>query len=584
VSEQSTTQIQTNIAELRQLIDRVGGTVDRQQQTMIGSRIDFDKQTAVNTADELSRLLIYVRRNIEDLERRVKLQEKEHIQLKAIQDIGAAINSSLDLEEVLSFVMDAIIRLTQAERAILLLREEDSGELKVQLARNMDKESIEKSASFEISRSIVQSVAESGEAVATMNAQSDPRFAAQESIISYNLRSILCVPLKNKDTVIGVVYADNRVAAGIFSDADRDMLAAFANQAAVAIENARLFREIRNHLAEIMEMKALMDNVFASIASGVITIDRNDRIELYNRAAEQILGMNANSMISELYNICLDALGLPVSPLVETVKLNGDIHSTEMDIAVGSPQDGTTLHLTFSPLRGETDSETLGVAMVLNDISEKKRLESVRRYLPPALVDQVRDLDAAQRPQRRVMSVLFADVRGFSMYSENLDPEELIQVINGYFTEAVRAITHYQGLTDKFMGDAVMALYNTPLNPQENHTERAVRTAWMVKQRMDSYIQTLPENRHLYFGVGIHTGEAVVGNVGSDLRKDYSAIGDAVNLAKRVQEIAKPKQILLSKDAYQRVKDLVIVDELPLMQVKGRQAYEHIYELVGLRG
>ena len=584
MSEQSTTQIQTNIAELRQLIDRVGGTVDRQQQTMIGSRVDFDKQTAVNAADELSRLLIYVRRNIEDLERRVKLQEKEHIQLKAIQDIGAAINSSLDLEEVLSFVMDAIIRLTQAERAILLLREEESGDLKVQLARNMDKESIEKSAAFEISRSIVQSVAESGEAVATMNAQSDPRFAAQESIISYNLRSILCVPLKNKDTVIGVVYADNRVAAGIFSDADRDMLAAFANQAAVAIENARLFREIRNHLAEIMEMKALMDNVFASIASGVITIDKDDRIELYNRAAEQILGMNANSMVSELYHTCLDALGLPVSPLVETVKLNGDIHSTEMDIAVGSPQDGTTLHLTLSPLRGETDSETLGVAMVLNDISEKKRLESVRRYLPPALVDQVRDLDAAQRPQRRVMSVLFADVRGFSTYSENLDPEELIQVINGYFTEAVRAITHYQGLTDKFMGDAVMALYNTPLNPQENPTERAVRTAWMVKQRMESYIQTLPENRHLYFGVGIHTGEAVVGNVGSDLRKDYSAIGDAVNLAKRVQEIAKPKQILLSKDAYQQVKELVIVDELPPTQVKGRQAYEHIYELVGLRG
>ena len=158
MSEQGTTQIQTNITELRQLIDRVGGTVDRQQQTMIGSRADIDRQTAVKTGDELSRLLIYVRRNIEDLERRVKLQEKEHTQLKAMQDIGAVINSSLDLEEVLGFVMDAIIRLTQAERAILLLREEESGELKVQLARNVDMESIEKSASFEISRSIVQSV------------------------------------------------------------------------------------------------------------------------------------------------------------------------------------------------------------------------------------------------------------------------------------------------------------------------------------------------------------------------------------------------------------------------------------------
>ena len=583
MSEQGTTQIQTNITELRQLIDRVGGTVDRQQQTMIGSRADIDRQTAVKTGDELSRLLIYVRRNIEDLERRVKLQEKEHTQLKAMQDIGAVINSSLDLEEVLGFVMDAIIRLTQAERAILLLREEESGELKVQLARNVDMESIKKSASFEISRSIVQSVAESGEAVVTMNAQSDPRFAAQESIISYNLRSILCVPLKNKDTVIGVVYADNRVAAGIFGDADRDMLAAFANQAAVAIENARLFREIRNHLAEIMEMKGLMDNVFASIASGVITIDKNDRIELYNRAAEQILGMGADSMVSELYQTCLDALGLPVTSLVETVKSNGDTHNTEMDILVGA-QRGTTLNLTLSPLRGESDTEMLGVAMVLNDISETKRLESVRRYLPPALVDQVRDLDAAQRPQRREMSVFFADVRGFSTFSEELDPEELIHVINGYFTEAVHAITHYQGLTDKFMGDAVMALFNTPLNPQENHAERAVRTAWMVKQNMEAYVARMPENRRLYFGVGIHTGEAVVGNVGSDLRKDYSAIGDAVNLAKRVQEMAKANQILLSRAAYEQVKGWVKVNELPLTQVKGRQAYEHIYELIGLTG
>ncbi len=146
----------------------------------------------------------------------------------------------------------------------------------------------------------------------TMNAQEDDRFSAQQSIISYRLRSILCVPLKIKDSITGVIYADNRIASGIFGDTDRDLLAAFANQAAVAIENARLFREIRNNLAEITEMKELMDNVFASITSGVITIDEDNRIALYNRAAENILGVPAESVMYQAYETVLQMLGLPV--------------------------------------------------------------------------------------------------------------------------------------------------------------------------------------------------------------------------------------------------------------------------------
>src|SRR5690606_8269762 len=100
------------------------------------------------------------------------------------------------------------------------------------------------------------------------------------------LRSILCAPLKIKGETTGVIYADNRIASGIFSDADRDLLAGFADQAAVAIDNARLFHEMAG-------MTRLMDSVFASIASGVITIDAADRIALFNRAAEHILGVSA---------------------------------------------------------------------------------------------------------------------------------------------------------------------------------------------------------------------------------------------------------------------------------------------------
>jgi len=582
LNDPSITQVQTNLDDLRKLIDNLGSTVNEQQQTLITSRAEIARQAVARSGDELTRQLVLVRRTMEDLERRVKAQEKEREQLRAMQDVGAMINSSLELDQVLLVVMDAIVDLTKAERSILLLRNEESGELEVSVFRNLDRETIEKST-FEISRSIVGTVAESGEPVATMNAQSDSRFAAQESIISYNLRSILCVPLKLKEMVIGVIYADNRIQSGVFHDTDRDLLASFANQAAVAIENARLFQQIRNHLTEITEMRDLMDNVFASIASGVITIGDDERIALYNRAAERILGFPPGAIVHQTYRQALETLGLPVESLIEEVRQNGGARTTEVDLTVRKRSGMTTLNLTLTPLR-DVEHEMLGVAMVLNDVTEKKRLESVRRYLPPALVDQIRDLDAAQRPQHRILSVMFADVRGYSTFSEHVDPEKLIQIMNGYFTVFVNAIDKYEGLTDKFMGDAVMALYNTPLHPQRDHAERAIRTALMIQENMKAYLSAMPAESQLHFGVGIHTGEAVVGNVGSSLRKDYSAIGDAVNLAKRIQENAGGDEILISSETYALVKDWAVVEPLQPIRVKGRQALEQIYRLEGVIG
>ncbi len=582
MSGSTDSQTQDSLKELRQLVDKLSSAVDQQHQILLTARPDVARQMGAQASDEMARTLVYARRHLEDLERQVKAQDREQEQLKALQEVGAVINSTLDLDQVLRLMMDTLLELTNAERAVLLLKEDGSTQLTAKVVSGIDEETIENAASFEISRTIVQNVSESGEPVVTMNAMSDPRFSAQESIISYNLRSILCVPLKMKEHLIGVIYADNRVATGIFRDADRDLLAAFANQAAVAIDNARLFQQIRDHLKEITEMKDLMDNVFESIASGVITIDEGNNIELYNRAAERILGVPSVSVKHQKYSELLETLELPVESFIQEVWQNGGTQNTEIDLVVSKRPGITTLNMTVSPLR-DILQETLGVAMVLNDVSETKRLESVRRYLPPELVDQVRDIDAAQRPQHRTMTVLFADVRGFSTISEKLDPEELIQVINGYFTEAVKAIIHYQGLTDKFLGDAVMALYNTPLNPLENHAERAVRTAWMVKQSMIAYHENLPPDRRLRFGFGIHTGEAVVGNVGSALRKDYSAIGDAVNLAKRIQENAEADQILMSEAVYTQVKDFVEVVPLEQMRVKGRQAMEQFYELVDIK-
>ena len=162
--------------------------------------------------------------------------QKEHSNMLALADVGQVINSSLELDEVLRIVMDNIVRLTKAERGFLMLRD-DKGEMITRMGRNWEMESINPSE-LTVSRSVVARVIQSGEPIVTTNAQEDNRFSGQESIVAFNLRSILCVPLKVKNEMIGVIYADNRIRAGIFADSEKDLLAAFANQAAVAIENA----------------------------------------------------------------------------------------------------------------------------------------------------------------------------------------------------------------------------------------------------------------------------------------------------------------------------------------------------------
>ena len=178
--------------------------------------------------------------------------------------------------------------------------------------------------------------------------------------------------------------------------------------------------------------------------------------------------------------------------------------------------------------------------------------------------------------------MVFGDIRAFSTVAEKWEPEFLIGALNHHLTAAATAINEYDGLIDKYDGDTVMALYNTPLNPQEDHVIRAVKTALDVRVQVMKYHESIPEDERLYFGIGIHCGEAVVGNVGSPSRKDYSAIGDAVNLSKRLQEIAQPGQILISEAAYKQVEDFVVVNELEAVKVKGRQASEQIYELLSL--
>jgi putative nucleotidyltransferase with HDIG domain len=170
-------------------------------------------------------------------------------QMDALVGVGQIINSAMGSDIVLDNVMDTVIELMQAERGLIMFRN-GKGEFLTMAARGMDQVNLE-GEDFAVSLTIVRRVAESGISVLTTNAQEDPRFEMQLSVVEHNLRSIICVPLKLKDEIIGVIFVDSRMRSGLFGKNDLELLSAFANQAAVAIDNARLIEDLEQANREL---------------------------------------------------------------------------------------------------------------------------------------------------------------------------------------------------------------------------------------------------------------------------------------------------------------------------------------------
>ncbi|MBT7188812.1 MAG: GAF domain-containing protein [Anaerolineae bacterium] len=509
--------------------------------------------------------------------------EDEHNNMVALTNISQMVNSSLEVDEVLRIAMDTVVKMISAERGFLMLRDGENT-MTIRTARNWEQESINAKESS-TSRTIINRVIESGEGILTTDAQEDPRFGAQESIIAHNMRSILCVPLKVKNDLIGVIYADNRIRSGIFTEASRTVLTTFANQVAIAIENARLFTSLRHTLAEVTELKNLMDNIFASIASGVITADIQDQITLCNKAAEAIIGQSTPKIIGQQLDEIIPSIAADILPYLATMRQT-DEPITDLEISHTIPERGAVnWRLNLSPLK-DANEDTQGVAIVLDDLTERKALEAQRRLfermVSPAVIQQINPDSLRMEGKRSDITILFADIRGFTSFSEKQSPEKLVAVLNRYLAAAAEAVLEEEGTVDKFLGDAVMAWYNAPIR-QADHAMRAVRTALAIRNAIEKLYIELPPEAQLGFGVGIHYGEAVLGLIGTEKKLEYTAIGDSVNTAKRVQENSQKNQILISEDAYKLVKKHIYVDKLDALNVKGKSKPIKVYEVLGLR-
>ncbi len=568
-------------------IERARGDIAELRRGLTDLAIWLDtRSSAIPQVGEMCERLAELGVFLERLNAGLEQQEKERIQLEGLFEVSRTVNSTLDLDQVLHRAMDVIIQVTRAERGFLMLTDEKTGVLTFQVARKLDRDTIAH-PSFQVSRSIIERVAQTGQPIVTTDAQRDPRFSEQDSVVSLNLRSILCHPLQIKDRLIGVVYVDNRLHVGRFQPADILALRALADQAAVAIENARLFGQVRQKMDEITALKTFQDNIFASIPSGVIATDLNDRITAFNRAAETIFGIPAEMALGKPLQITLAPLmNTPLPQLVEAAKQSGARY-VATEIKADLPARGAvSLSSGVSSLQ-DSGGASQGVTIVIDDLTEKRQLEATRemfrRYLAPAVVDRLPSdpNELKLGGQRQEITILFADIRDFTRFSEPLPPEELVEILNRYLAIAAESILKYEGTLDKFVGDAVMAIFNAPL-PQRDHVFRAARAALEMRIALFRLHSELPERLRLKLGIGIHTGEAVVGNVGTQQQMNYTAIGDAVNVAKRLQENAAGGQIVLSDCAYTRIRSLIRATRLPALQVKGRRRQEQVWALESL--
>ena len=228
------------------------------------------------------------------------------------------------------------------------------------------------------------------------------------------------------------------------------------------------------------------------------------------------------------------------------------------------------------------------VIQYIQETLEKKRVrDTFGRYVSQNVVDDILDSNEEIKVGgvKKDVTLMFIDIRGFTTLSEKMNPEKVIDILNDYLDLCAQSIFKFEGTIDKFMGDGVMAIYGAPIE-QDDHALRSVKTAIDIQEQSEALTTRIKEqyDYEIGFGIGINSGECIVGNVGSKDRLDYTAIGDDVNLAARLESKAKAMQILISDKTYEKIKDDVDVTKLEPVMVKGKEKPIQVYQIENIKG
>ena len=519
-------------------------------------------------------------------------QNNEFFQKKRAQEmefvsIVSDVTAEIDLSALLKRVMEEATRMLNADRATLFLNDEKTNELfsRVAMGEGIGEIRLPNTAG------IAGSVFTSGKTMNIPYAYADLRFNPSfDKQTGYFTRSILCVPVTNKNgKVIGCTQVLNKKG-GKFTEEDESRLKAFTQQVAIALENAKLFDDVS-------KSRKYNESMLSSMSNGVITIDDEGKIVTCNRSGLKIFKTLEKNILKSKSEDFFTGKNSWVEEKIKIIKETKEpdiIMDAEIEILDPETEknENISVNLTILPLinedsDGRTDEKNsfLGILLMIEDISSEKRMKStMSRYMDPGIADQLlEDGGDIMGGQDTTATLLFSDLRSFTNITESLGAQGTVKLLNEYFEIMVECITEQGGMLDKFIGDAIMAAFGLPIS-HEDDEDRGVKAGINMISRLWKWNELREKDGKppLDMGLGLNTDKIVAGNIGSQKRMDYTMIGDGVNLAARLESACKQynARILISDFTFKKLKGTYRIRNIDDVVVKGKTEPIGVYEVL----
>jgi len=489
-------------------------------------------------------------------------------------EVFDAISSELDLDKLIQLILRKATEITNADRSSLFFVDETTNELWTSTAYATDIEN----DIIRIKSGIVVDVAKSNQALIVNEPYNHPSFNANVDLeTGYKTKSILSVPVCDKENhVIGVIQVINKNK-DVFNETDLAILKGFSKHIAIAIENARLFDEVYN-------MKHYLSILIENLDNAIVAIDRKYKIKTVNHVFYKMFAIDKREiLLGKHIKQCSKNLHAIFKYSEQTIQ-NGEKQYKNNISVLNKNKKKSIVNLSVLPMQ-DIHGEVVGAISVFQDITKEKRIKThLNRYIPNHLINDIINKDELSMLKGKydICSIMFSDIRNFTMLTESLGAIQIVELLNTYFGSMITSVYKHNGFLDKFIGDAIMAVFGIPYKSKFDAVN-AVKCALDMFKTLDRLNKQNKKSPILNIGIGISTGKVVSGNIGSEKRTEYTVIGDSVNLAARLEEATKlyKVNILLCENTYKKIKAAFYCREIDTILVKGKETPVKIYTVEG---